>query len=287
MLQLQFSQFRLSPDHVHEFVDTLLHATQARLRDLYMGLIAPILNKLQGKHLLIVPHESLHCVPFHALYDGKNYLIDSYSISYAPSASIYAQCRQKQANQAGHSLILGVADQQTPCIYEELQSIAALLPQAKLFLGADANEKVLQEYGAGSQLVHIASHGFFRQDRPMFSGIRLGDTFLTLYDLYRLKLPVEHITLSGCSTGVNAVAAGDEIIGLMRGLLFAGARSLLLSLWNVNDSTTAEFMRSFYGRFLSSQNRALALQGAMKELRSSHPHPYYWAPFILVGNASA
>ncbi|HZU29560.1 MAG TPA: CHAT domain-containing tetratricopeptide repeat protein, partial [Candidatus Angelobacter sp.] len=287
MLQLQFSLFRLSPEHVKDFVELLLPATKARLSDLYTQLIAPIRNKLQGKYLLVVPHESLHCVPFHALFDGENYLIDSYAISYAPSASIYVQCRQKQAKQAGHSLVLGVADPQAPHIDEELRSVAALLPEAKLFVGSQASEKVLQEYGAGSQLVHIATHGFFRQDRPMFSGIRLGDTFLTLYDLYRLKLPVEHITISGCSTGMNAVAAGDEIIGLIRGLLFAGARSLLLSLWDVNDGTTADLMRSFYGHYLNRKNRALALQDAMKELRVRYPHPYYWAPFMLVGNAAA
>jgi CHAT domain-containing protein len=117
----------------------------------------------------------------------------------------------------------------------------------------------------------------------MFSGIRLGDTFLTLYDLYSLRLPVDLMTLSGCSTGLNVVAAGDELIGLVRGLLTAGARTLLLTLWDVNDNSTAQFMKAFYGRSDDRPHRALALREAMQELRERYPHPYYWAPFVLVG----
>ena len=121
----------------------------------------------------------------------------------------------------------------------------------------------------------------------MFSGIRLGDTFLTLYDLYTLNLPANHVTLSGCSTGLNAIASGDEIMGLARGLLYAGARSLLLSLWNVNDSSTAEFMTNFYKNLAENKNLALAQQKAIQQVRKRYAHPYYWAPFVLMGGISA
>jgi len=119
----------------------------------------------------------------------------------------------------------------------------------------------------------------------MFSTIRLGDSFLTLFDLYQLKLPVELITLSGCSTGVNVVAGGDELIGLARGLLHAGAQSLILSLWDVHDRSTAEFMNVFYTLVQQGKTRAAALRTAMLDLRSRYPHCYQWAPFILVGKA--
>jgi CHAT domain-containing protein len=225
----------------------------------------------------------LHYVPFHALFDGNGYLIDSFTVSYAPSASIYVQHRRKQVNRTGCSLIMGVPDRQAPSIYEELQAVAEIAPQAKVFLGTHASEAVLREHGPRSRLIHIATHGFFRQDNPMFSGIRLGESRLTLYDLYQLKLPAELITLSGCSTGLNVIAAGDELIGLVRGLLSAGAQSLLLTLWDVNDSSTADFMKAFYRRLFNRPDRALALREAMVELRQRYPHPYYWAPFILVG----
>ena len=210
-------------------------------------------------------------------------MIDDLTLSYAPSASVYVQCCQKQANRSRRSLILGIPDSQAPSIRSEIQSLSTTLPDAEVFLGAKATAKVLREKGARSGLIHIATHGFFRPDSPIFSGVRMGDTFLTVYDLYRLRLPAEQITLSGCSTGVNVVAAGDELIGLVRGLLFAGARSVLLTLWDVNDSSMATFMKLFYSSLFQGSNRARALQHAMHQLREQYPHPYYWAPFLVIG----
>jgi CHAT domain-containing protein len=117
----------------------------------------------------------------------------------------------------------------------------------------------------------------------MFSSIRLGDSYLSLYDLYHLRLPAELVTLSGCATGLNAIAAGDELIGLARGLFQAGARSLLLSLWEAHDVTTAQFMKTFYGRLCDGADRASAARDAMLEVRNDYPHPYQWAPFVLMG----
>jgi CHAT domain-containing protein/tetratricopeptide (TPR) repeat protein len=286
-LQFQLSKCHLGGEYVRRFEDQLLEVTQLRLRELYEELLAPIRSSLRGHRLIVAPHEFLHQVPFHALFDGEQYLVDSFTVSYTPSASIYMQCCQKQTNNSGSSLILGVPDPQTPSIYGELQQVATILPEAKVFLGGNATARVLRESGPQSRLIHIATHGVFRRDNPTFSGIRLGDAFLMLYDLYRLKLPVEQITLSGCSTGLNAVAAGDEVIGLARGLLYAGARALLLTLWDVNDKSTAEFMTAFYERFFKFPDRTLALQGAMRELRQRYSHPYFWAPFVLVGDTSA
>jgi CHAT domain-containing protein len=141
--------------------------------------------------------------------------------------------------------------------------------------------------GSQARLIHIATHGTFRQDNPMFSGIRLGDSYLSLYDLYQLKFNAELITLSGCATGLNVVAAGDELLGLIRGFLYAGAQSLLLTLWDVHDGSTSQFMTSFYRRLCDGQDRAVAFQSAVRELRETYPHPYYWAPFMLVGKVSA
>jgi CHAT domain-containing protein len=123
----------------------------------------------------------------------------------------------------------------------------------------------------------------FRRDNPLFSAIRLGDSRLTLLDMYNLTLSAELVTLSGCSTGLNVVVGGDELLGLMRGLLLAGAQSVLVSLWDVNDLSTAQFMKYFYGGLEHSANKAAALQFAIHALRREHRHPYYWAPFMLAG----
>ena len=283
LLQFQMSKFRLDPQYVATFSQALLESTQAHLKSLYQELIAPIRHLLEVRHVVFVQHGLLHYVPFHALHDGSSYLIDQFSISYAPSASIYAHCQTKPVNVAGHSLILGVPDERTPAIRAEVEALAQILPNAKLFMGEAATENVLQTYGPSSKSVHIATHGYFRQDNPMFSSIRLGASHLSLYDMAHLQLPVELVVLSGCATGLNVVTPGDELMGLVRGLLQAGAQSLVLSLWDVHDDSTKDFMVEFYTQQLQGRSKAEAMQTASICLRELRPHPYYWAPFLLIG----
>jgi CHAT domain-containing protein len=283
LLQFQLSKFRLDPQYVDTFQKSLLQSTQAHLKNLYQELIVPMRELLRCEHVVFVPHGLLHYVPFHALHDGESYLIDRFSISYAPSASIYALCQQKQGDAFGEPLLLGIPDAQAPSIADEVEALQTILPGAKLFIGSAATEDILRTHGPGSRIVHIATHGYFRQDNPMFSSIRLGGSHLSLYDLYHLKLPAELVVLSGCATGLNVIRPGDEVVGLVRGLLQAGAQSLVLSLWDVHDRSTKEFMISFYSRLQQGFSKPLALQGAMTELRERYPHPYYWAPFTLIG----
>src|SRR5206468_2254911 len=110
-------------------------------------------------------------------------------------------------------------------IREEIETVAKLLPRSKVLFGPEATEERLLEQGQTCRFIHIASHGQFRPDSPLFSAIQLGNGILNLYDLYRMNLPVELLTLSGCVTGMNAVEEGDELLGLTRGLLYAGAGS--------------------------------------------------------------
>jgi CHAT domain-containing protein len=285
VLQFQLAKFRLGSEYVKIFEQVLLSTIQSHLNHLYQELIAPIRDRFASGPLLIVPHDILHYIPFHAMFDGSKYLIDSHAISYAPSASIYAAGYRRQTNRDGNSLVLGVTDAATPSIPDEVQSVANALPDSELFLGESATADVLRKKGTHSRYIHIATHGYFRQDNPMFSGVKLGDSLLSLYDLYQMELPAELVTLSGCATGLNVVAAGDELLGLVRGLLSAGAQSLLLTLWDVHDRSTTEFMKKFYSHLVLGENKAVAVQRAMIELRQDYPHPYYWAPFILMGSA--
>ena len=283
LLQFQMSKFRLNPQYLATFNDSLLHSTEAHLKSLYQELLAPIRHVLNSEHLVFVPHGLLHYVPFHALHDGDSYLIDRHSVSYAPSASVYAVCQGKQGSASGDSLILGVPDVQAPLIQAEAEALSRILPNPKLFLGESATEEILRTHGRNSRIVHIATHGYFRQDNPMFSSIRLGSSHLSLYDLSYLQLPAELIVLSGCATGLNVVSPGDELMGLVRGLLQAGAQSLVLSLWDVHDESTKEFMIGFYTRLQAGLPKSKAMQATMQQLRESYPHPYYWAPFSLTG----
>jgi tetratricopeptide (TPR) repeat protein len=287
LLQLQLAKFRLGPDYIQPLEKTLLEATQAHLEELYALLVAPIRDDFKAEHLIIIPHAFLHYLPFHALSDGKRYLIDDFSISYAPSSTIFAVCQEKtQPAGDGDTLVLAVPDARAPFIEEEGRFVASAMGKARLFMGAEATEEQLRVHGPRSQFIHIATHGYFRQDNPMFSSIRLGNSLLSLFDLYQLQFDAELVTLSGCGTGMNVVIGGDELIGLVRGLLYAGAQTLMVSLWEVHDQSTAEFMRDFYEGYKVSANKANALRTAMIKLKKKHRHPYYWAAFALVGKFS-
>jgi CHAT domain-containing protein len=287
MFHFQMAKFHLGAEYTQQFERPLLEAARAHLGELYRELIAPVRERLDAGHLVIVPHGVLHYLPFHALFDGERYMIDEHTISYAPSATIFSLCQQKALAASRNSLVFGIPDAAAPLIEDEAKSVADILENAELLLGSEASQQALRTKGLGSRLIHVATHGTFRQDNPMFSGIKLGDGYLSLYDLYQLKLDADLVTLSGCATGLNVVTAGDELLGLIRGLLYAGARSLLLSLWNVHDRSTADFMRCFYERFQEGVDKPSALQGAMQDLRDRYPHPYHWAPFVLIGSISA
>jgi len=283
LLRFQLSKFRLHPEFVATFHDRMREATDAHLREFYEQLIKPIEKDLCAAHLVIAPHDFLHYLPFHALFDGREYLGSRYSISYAPSARVFYLCCAKPPSTAERSLILGVPDPAAPEILGEVEAVASALPNADIYVGDQATHQVLQEKGPRSRFIHIATHGSFRQDNPMFSSIQLGNSQLSLFDWYQLHLPAELVTLSGCGTGLNVVLGGDELIGLSRGLLYAGAHAVLLTLWDVHDRSTADFMHLFYGNLNNNPNKAVALQQAMREVRKARPHPFYWAPFVLAG----
>ena len=286
LLQFQLLKFRLQPRFVDEFADRLAIATQSHLQALDAALIQPIRHRLDADHLVVVPHDILHTLPFHALmnHDGQ-YLIDHFTVSYAPSATVYRLCREKESRATGDALVMGLPDELAPAIADEVRAVGSILPNAQVFLDTEATVERLRTLGASSRFVHIATHGFFRSDNPMFSSIRLGSGPLCVYDFYELRLAADLVTLSGCSTGLNAVVGADEILGLVRGLLYAGARSVLLTLWDAHDRSTAQFMERFYRRLQTGLSKARALQQTMYEMREQYRHPFYWAPFSLMGDA--
>src|SRR5260370_12767856 len=265
LLRFQLSKFRLGPDYVKLFGHQLLDATNAHLHTFHEQLIAPLAEDLKAaKHLVIAPHDFLHYLPFHALPDdGGRVLGERFTISYTPSASVYYLSSTKPAGASGGSLLLGIPDPAAPQLEDEVRAVAGALPDSEVFVGAAPTAQVLRERRARSRFVHIATHGWFRQDNPMFSSISLGDLQLNLLDLYRLNLPSELVTLSGCGTGLNMVVGGDELLGLVRGLFYAGAQGVLVTLWDVNDQSTAEFMELFYEGLREKRNKAEAVHGAM------------------------
>jgi tetratricopeptide (TPR) repeat protein len=286
LLRFQLSKFRLGAIYTDQFQQLLMRAALSHLDQLYAELIAPLRIPQSIRHLIFVPHGPLHFLPFHALRCGEEYLCDRYTVSYGPSAALFAFCQRRPVQDHQPALVLGIPDQRAPQILREVESVAALLPHADLLVGERATAEVLRSRGANCGFLHIATHGIYRHDNPLFSAIKLGNSYLNLYDLYQLRLDARLVTLSGCATGMNVVAAGDELIGLERGLFYAGASSLLLSLWDVNDDSTAELMTEFYRCYVRSADSVSSLQTAMQRLRTRRPHPYFWAPFVLVGKVA-
>ncbi len=281
----QLSKFHLQAAYLESHAPLLLKAIQYHLRELYRHLIEPIQDKLDRPSLIFVPHHVLHYVPFHALYDGANYLVDAYAVSRGASASVLKICREKKIQRTEQDLVLAVPDEMTPYINEEVAALRSLLPKGLFFVGREAREDKLRRYGPTAGKLHIAAHGIFRADNPMFSSLKLGDSWLNLFDIFNLQLGAELTVLSACETGMSAVWEGDELLGLARGFLYAGTPSLVVSLWTVNDRSTAQLMRRFYEALHRGASKTRALQEAILEVKAAFPHPYHWAPFILMGKS--
>jgi CHAT domain-containing protein len=284
-LRFQLSKFHLQPSYVQTHAQKLLQAAQHHLHQLYRQLIEPLKDHISGRSIVFVPHHVLHYLPFQALFDGTNYLIDSYDVTRAASTSVLKICREKKIQKTEQDLVLAVADEMTPHINEEVEALRMLLPKGLFFVGSEAREDKLRRYGQTAGKLHIAAHGIFRADNPMFSSLKLGDSWLNLFDIFNLQLGAELTVLSACETGMSAVWEGDELLGLARGFLYAGTPSLVVSLWMVNDRSTAELMRHFYGDLQRGLSKARALQEAVLKVKAVFPHPYYWAPFILMGRS--
>jgi CHAT domain-containing protein len=282
-LLFQLEHFLLGREFVSAHREQILEVTTHYLQQLHKTLVEPLLPKISTPHIVIVPHGSLHHLPFHAFYDGSSYLIDRFEITYAPSASVLRYCMEKADVADGRPLIVGVADTNAPMVDLEVSALKSLFPEATVLAGEQAGREAFSRAARNASFVHIATHATCRRDNPMFSSFKLADGYVTALDLFSMNCQANLVALSGCQTGLGEVAESDDLLGLTRGFLYAGARSLLMSLWTVSDESTVALMNEFYKEWRAGATRASALQAAMQTVRSTYPHPFDWAPFILVG----
>ena len=282
-LAFQLEKFLLGAAFVDAHSEQILEATRHYLRALFDALIAPLELDRTSSRLIVIPHGTLHSLPFHAFFDGEQYLIDQFEITYAPSASVLRYCMDKPDVNSQAPLILAVADELAPKVDEEARALARLIPEARTFLGGEATRENFVAMAPSSRFVHIATHATFRQDNPMFSSFKLGDGYVTAMDLFSMECATNLVALSGCKSGLSEVSGSDDLLGLMRGFLYAGARSLLISLWNVSDESTVDLMTEFYRAWQGGMRKGEALRHAMREVRHIYPNPFHWAPFFIVG----
>jgi CHAT domain-containing protein len=296
---------------------------------LYKQLIEPLLPHITGKELIIVPHDLLHYLPFHALVgsDG-HYLIEKYPVYYLSSASLLQFVKEKRKAGGEKVLAFGnpdLGDPEKNLEFAELEAkeVKAAYPESSVYIRKEATEEKSKTLSANHDILHFATHAQLNEDDPLSSAVLLAredkeDGRLEVREIFGMDLKAKLVVLSGCDTGLGKLSTGDELVGLTRAFIYAGTPSVVASLWNVDDSSTAQLMGSFY-RNLKTMSKVEALRQAQLELirgegRSdllvrrgvggigklgettksesasrwpisiSTSHPYFWAPFILVGD---
>ncbi len=249
------------------------------LHELSDYFIKPVSEYLtEGELIYFAPYGLLHYLPLHALKLDDEFLIKKHPVAYAPSASLIKFFQNKGSGTLQSCASFGVAFE------EEAEDIAELF-NAKARNGCLATrENVLKDFN--KDIIHFACHGHFNFTDPLSSGIRLYDGILTAREIFGTRLSTELVTLAACQTGLNQRNPGDELIGLTRAFLYAGAPSVVVSLWKVADRSTHELMLEFYRYVKNGVDKVTALQKAQIKImkKEEYSHPYYWAPFMLVGD---
>jgi len=262
---------------------------QSNLHKAYQKLFEPVETFCTHfDALIIIPHGSLHYFPLHALFDGNNYLIQKYAISYMPGSSFIGMYHTPKTKAKGAFVLGNSYGQKLPQALSEAKQVAKWLGVTPILEEAATKTSVIDN-SANSLIVHLATHAMFHAENPLFSGVALAnDDWLTTLDIFNMKLEASLVTLSACETGRGVIGGGDELLGIMRALLAAGSHSVVLSLWAVEDGSTERLMKAFYSELISNDRpKDLSLQTAQLSLLTHeddhYHHPYFWAPFFLVG----
>ena len=276
--------------------------------------------------LLIVPDDRLFYFPFELLVRNRkgnapHYLIEDFPISYAASASLLNPELRKIQPAPKEFFALGNPDfskkdrpngsnrllfwnkrtssKQMPSLSPlpgaaaEVQMIAKNFATPTVLTGKKATEERFKNAAPNYRFLHLATHFLINDVHPMHSKIVLSqsggeieDGFLQTFEIYNLRLRAEMVVLSGCQSGLGTLRRGEGIIGLTRAFLFAGVPNIVVSLWAVEDQSTARLMNAFYRNLRRGVHRSQALQQAKIELLHSpdqKQNPFYWAPFVLIG----
>jgi len=265
---------------------------QRALHRLYELVVAPLRASIDdAARLILVPGGRLFGVPLHALHDGDSHLIERFDITYAPSASLLGSLPRRacasRSTRPIRAVIAAVPDEHAPLIRDEAERIAEIIPNALVLSGAAATVEALRASTQDADLIHIACHGVFPARDPMGARLRLADRWLSVRDVYGLRLNGATVVLSACDSGRSAVLAGDDVFGLIRAFLAAGASALVTSMWPAHDRTTGALMRSLYEDLIADPDAGVAAALARAQRRLMHDsacsHPALWATFFTVG----
>jgi CHAT domain-containing protein len=261
---------------------------------LHQMLIGPVAQEIQGyKRLLLIPSGLLHYLPFGVLMapDNGPLLVETHQVVVLPSATALRFAREKNRKERKTAVVFALGNVASPTFgalpetLTEARDIQQAMPETQVVLEQQFTRLQVEQLSANRDLVHFATHGFLDSRRPLQSGIVTADGPLAIADVFDLHLHANLVVLSACQTGLGQLRRGDEVIGLTRAFIYAGTPSVLSTLWSVADASTARFMALFYQALqVPGTDKGRALQTAQLALMRTFPHPYYWAPFQLLGD---
>ncbi|MEQ8770479.1 MAG: CHAT domain-containing tetratricopeptide repeat protein [Phycisphaerales bacterium] len=236
--------------------------------------------------LTIVPTGPLYAVPFPAVIGRHGSLVSHYDIAMLPSSELLPVLRGRQAP-GDRALLVGVPDRAAPAIIEEIESLAQAVPGAKHLLSDDATWDAVRSESSEVAVLHLACHGTHHPDAPLASALKLADRWVTARDIMRLDLPGSVVVLSGCDTGRMDAAFGDEVQGLTRAFVAAGASALITTLWPAHDRATQGLMESLYTTAQKAGLGAASLRSALAQTQRTElhagVHPALWAHLTFAG----
>lgn len=266
-------------------------------RELHNLLVRPVEGDLKGSRLVgLVPNGVLHYLSFSALRDAEGYLVEKYPLFQMPSASFLKftmSAKVRAIPKETQVLAIGNPDladfnYDLPLAELEANALRWDFPRIDVLTREKARESWVVKHIGEYDIIHIASHGEFDSVNPLFSSLKLtrdleSDGNLEVNEVFGLEINANLVTLSACQTGLGHITGGDELIGLNRAFFYAGAQSLISSLWRVSDVSTAILIKHFYRNY-SFTAKAEALRKAQLLVKRYYPHPAYWAGFNLTGN---
>lgn len=297
---------------------------------LYQTLIAPVRGELTSPNLIIIPDDYLALLPFDALltkptapgnksyaFNELPYLLHELNLSFASSASILLESGQSKRSGSksynawapfsdstettllANSSLRNMGLEELPFAGLELEALRKVF-DGKSFFKANASESSFKQHAAGSDILHIATHAIANDSLPEEAHLLFGtqqqrdsleDNKLYSFEVYTLALDTELAVLTACNTGAGQLGNGEGVMSLARAFKYAGARSVMMSLWLANDQSTASIIEGFYTNLSAGQDKSTALRNArlsyLSEADNAFSHPFYWSHLLLSGDRSA
>lgn len=266
-------------------------------KELYQILFAPVKDLIGDKTTIgIIPHRSLFYLPFQALKGEEEFLVDRYNLFYVPSASVYSYCLSK--NKENKESYLGFGNPSfegknlapLPLAAEEVKIVARSFSYNDVFIDKEATETKFKEICSNFDVIHLSTHGLADDQRPLFSVICLAkdeqnDGEIRAYEVFSLNLKANLVALGACESGLGKLSEAEGLVGLVRSFLYAGAPTVIASLWSVYDRPTMELFINFFKYWKQEgMSKVEALGRAQRELAEEYGLPVAWAGFILIGD---